>query len=289
MERNKYLGNLAEASIEIGHEIAYVQGGGGNTSVKLDNSKMAIKASGIKLKDMTEDQGFSIVDYSLLNNYLDSPDSDDDRFSKKIATFVVETENRPSIETGFHSLLGKYVIHTHSAFVNVLTCSIEGHEELSRMFPDSIWVKYATPGRDLTIELNKNIPFPLPEEGSIFLQNHGLIVWAFNHEKVIKMHSDISETIKKSLGLTSFLFNKNTFYSPNTNQSEILFPDQAVYTLAEEEMLKSDGAQETIYTYDYILNNINAIGFSPSFLPKEEVNKILDLESEKYRQSIIKQ
>jgi len=288
MERNKFLSNLADASIQIGQEIAYVQGGGGNTSVKLNNSKMAIKASGIKLKDMTQDQGFSIVDYSLLNKYLDSPDSDDDRFSKRIASFVVETENRPSIETGFHSLLGKYVIHTHSAFVNVLTCSSEGHEEVLKMFPNSVWVEYATPGRDLTIELKKNIPFPLPEEGHIFLQNHGLIVWALSHERVIKIHNDISQTIKESLGLTSFLFDKNAFYSPNTNQSEILFPDQAVYTIDEEQMLKSDGAQETIYTYNYILNNINAIGFSPSFLPKDEVNKILDMESEKYRQSIIK-
>ncbi len=288
MERTEYLSNLSKASIKIGQEISYVQGGGGNTSVKLNNSKMAIKASGIKLKDMTQDLGYSIVDYSLLNNYLDSPDSDDDKFSKKIASFVVETENRPSIETGFHSLLGKYVIHTHSAFVNVLTCSTEGYEEILKMFPNSIWVKYATPGRDLTIELKKNIPCPLPEEGSIFLQNHGLIVWALSHEKAIEIHNNISETIKDLLGLTSFLFDSNTFHAPNTNQSEILFPDQAVYTIDEEGVLKSDGAQETIYTYDYILTNIKRIGYSPSFLPKDEVDKILDMESEKYRQSVIK-
>ena len=288
MERTEYLSNLSKMSIKIGQEISYVQGGGGNTSVKLNNSKMAIKASGIKLKDMTQDLGYSIVDYSLLNNYLDSPDSDDEKFSKKIASFVVETENRPSIETGFHSLLGKYVIHTHSAFVNVLTCSTEGYEEILKMFPNSIWVKYATPGRDLTIELKKNIPCPLPEEGSIFLQNHGLIVWALSHEKAIEIHNNISETIKDLLGLTSFLFDSNTFHAPNTNQSEILFPDQAVYTIDEEGVLKSDGAQETIYTYDYILTNIKRIGYSPSFLPKDEVDKILDMESEKYRQSVIK-
>jgi len=274
-------------SIKIGQEISYVQGGGGNTSVKLNNSKMAIKASGIKLKDMTQELGYSIVDYSLLNNYLDSPDSDDEKFSKKIASFVVETENRPSIETGFHSLLGQYVIHTHSAFVNVLTCSTEGYEEILKMFPNSIWVKYATPGRDLTIELKKNIPCPLPEEGSIFLQNHGLIVWALSHEKAIEIHNNISETIKDLLGLTSFLFDSNTFHAPNTNQFEILFPDQAVYTIDEEGILKSVGAQETIYTYDYILTNIKRIGYSPSFLSKDEVDKILDMESEKYRQSII--
>ena len=33
---------------------AYIQGGGGNTSVKLDDRQMAVKASGCKLSDMND-------------------------------------------------------------------------------------------------------------------------------------------------------------------------------------------------------------------------------------------
>ena len=288
MEKNKYLNKLVKVSIEVGNEIAYVQGGGGNTSVKLDNYRMAIKASGINLKDMTESSGFTVVDYSLLNEYLNSKHLDEDRFSKKISSYVVETKNRPSIETGFHSVLGKYVIHTHSAFVNILTCSEEGEEEVLNLFPNSYWVKYATPGRDLTIEVKDSIPDVLPKEGSVFLQNHGLIVWAASSKRAIQIHRDISDCIIKSFGLSDFLFNKSITYAPDRDQTRILFPDQAVYTMASEDILVSDGAQETIYTYEYILENIQKVGLSPLFLPIGEANKLLDMESEKYRQSLVK-
>ena len=70
MEKNKHLRNFSKVSIEIGKRISYVQGGGGNTSVKFNKSQMAIKASGVKLKDITHEQGFSVVDYSMLNQYL---------------------------------------------------------------------------------------------------------------------------------------------------------------------------------------------------------------------------
>ena len=287
MEKNKSLNNLSKASILIGNEVAYVQGGGGNTSVKLNDSIMAIKASGTKLKDVKQDEGFSVVDYSLLNSYLDNPDSEDSIFTKKIASFVVETNNRPSIETGFHSLLGKYVIHTHSVYVNVLTCSVEGKEEILKLFPGCIWVEYATPGRDLTIELKEKIPVSLPQEGCIFLQNHGLIVWADVSHKAVKIHNNISNTIKDKLELEHFFYKEDKNYIPNKNQNQILFPDQVVYTMAGEDIIKSNEAQETICSYDYLIDNIRRISFTPSFLPKKEVRKILDMESEKYRQSLI--
>ena len=46
MEKSKELNNLISLSRDTGQEIAFVQGGGGNTSVKLKNDIMLIKASG---------------------------------------------------------------------------------------------------------------------------------------------------------------------------------------------------------------------------------------------------
>ena len=40
-----------------GERVDYVQGGGGNTSVKFDEKLMAIKASGYTLKETTVDKG----------------------------------------------------------------------------------------------------------------------------------------------------------------------------------------------------------------------------------------
>ena len=69
MEKNDLLESFIRMSLEVGKEVAYVQGGGGNTSVKLSFSQMAIKASGINLKEMSKDYGYSIIDYKALNNF----------------------------------------------------------------------------------------------------------------------------------------------------------------------------------------------------------------------------
>ena len=45
----KYLVNISN---KIGKRCDYTQGGGGNTSVKIDSENMAIKASGSTLKEM---------------------------------------------------------------------------------------------------------------------------------------------------------------------------------------------------------------------------------------------
>lgn len=49
MEKSKSLHELVWLCQKIGRKIDYVQGGGGNISVKLDSQYMAIKASGLGL------------------------------------------------------------------------------------------------------------------------------------------------------------------------------------------------------------------------------------------------
>ena len=123
MEENKHLENLIAMSHEIGSNNAYVQGGGGNTSVKISDNKMAIKASGVQLKDMNFDHGIAIVDFKKVNSYHQNPDLAEDTYGETIKQFALNSEGRPSIETGFHALLGRYVIHSHSVFFNVLLCA----------------------------------------------------------------------------------------------------------------------------------------------------------------------
>ena len=48
----KRLSEFARVSGSVGARADYVQGGGGNTSVKLEGGLMAIKASGFCLKDI---------------------------------------------------------------------------------------------------------------------------------------------------------------------------------------------------------------------------------------------
>lgn len=72
--KSKSLLELVRMCQRIGKRIYYVQGGGGNISVKLDSTLMAIKASGFRLSQITKQEGYVIVDYSKIKNYFDNVD-----------------------------------------------------------------------------------------------------------------------------------------------------------------------------------------------------------------------
>ena len=55
----------------------YVQGGGGNTSVKLAGGKMAIKASGYRLSDVGTEQAYSVLDYQMLRSFYGGHEAKD--------------------------------------------------------------------------------------------------------------------------------------------------------------------------------------------------------------------
>ena len=71
------LANFARVSQSVGARADYVQGGGGNTSVKLAGGLMAIKASGYCLKDIRENKAYAVLDYASLRRfYLESNPAD---------------------------------------------------------------------------------------------------------------------------------------------------------------------------------------------------------------------
>ena len=66
------LAELLEISHAIGSKSDYVQGGGGNTSVKsADGRTMAIKASGTTLGQMSETAGWAELDLAKVLSFFD--------------------------------------------------------------------------------------------------------------------------------------------------------------------------------------------------------------------------
>ncbi|MCL2084901.1 MAG: class II aldolase/adducin family protein, partial [Oscillospiraceae bacterium] len=102
------LKEFARMSQTAGSREDYVQGGGGNTSVKLGDGLMAIKASGYRLRQVTETDGFAVVETETLR------DVTEERGYRPL---------RPSVETGVHALLGAFVLHTHPVYANLALCS----------------------------------------------------------------------------------------------------------------------------------------------------------------------
>lgn len=286
MQEDIKLDNLIRMSHEIGDKIAYVQGGGGNTSVKLDAEKMAIKASGISLKDMSIEQGFSIVNYQKVNKYHCSPDSSEDRYSKSIASFAINNNAKPSIETGFHALLGKYVIHSHSVFLNVLLCAKEGKDLMLEYFPESIWVDYCTPGKDLTLAIKKSLKGREdPFEGLIFLESHGVIVSSRTSRRCLEIHNECNSKVKTLHNLKDFdILNEVNFAKPKN----FLFPDQVIYMSSDQLKAKTKASVETISTAEYLHSSMSDQMLTPRYLSQENVDILNNMQSEKYRKRLSK-
>lgn len=208
------LKELEEISRAVGNCPEYVQGGGGNTSVKLDDRHMAVKASGYNLSDVTAEDGFVIVDYKNIKQYHENVDLSEDRDYEKesgdyVRANVVQFEGlkalRPSVEAGFHSLLRKYVIHTHPVYANLLCCSGKGHSIADDIFRDAgygfVWIPYINPGFMLTIAIKEEIKQYERMHGSFpqvfFLENHGLVVTSETASECINLHNTVNNAIRR--------------------------------------------------------------------------------------------
>lgn len=199
----------------VGRDQAFAQGGGGNTSVKLADGRMLIKASGFALKDVSaRGQGAVIVDHEAVRDCFSGrgparPATEDEavEFVNAHAANLPGQELRPSIEAGFHSFLGTYVMHTHSVYANALNCSAHGEEAVARLGKRFGWrwafVPYATPGRRLTERVRQTLARRTAVTGQtpqvIFLQNHGLIVTADTAAGCVRLHAAVNAKLRALL------------------------------------------------------------------------------------------
>ena len=69
------------------------QAGGGNTSVKLDDRVMLVKSSGFQLADVSENSGYSKIDYRLIEDYFKENLLVDGQSAETAAEQIVLTED----------------------------------------------------------------------------------------------------------------------------------------------------------------------------------------------------
>ncbi len=290
------IADLVFLSQKIGQRLDYVQGGGGNISVKISADLMAIKASGYELKNLTEKDGFAFVNHELVNqgiaDFVDNKNGDDEKFSAvvKSATQVLEgfPNLRPSMETGFHSLLPfTYVVHSHSLYAGVLNCSAQGREIAKKLFPEVLWIGYENPGFEVTEAIARS----LKKRGSpvqiIFLQNHGLIVAADDANQALELHEMVSEKIQNFLKIPTFKLAEIQIFSTSFMRKNVLFPDQIVFGISEE-FAKSEVAAHIFAAYAFILRSVGQAGLEPVFIEQKNIDFVLNMESEKYRKEVAK-
>jgi ribulose-5-phosphate 4-epimerase/fuculose-1-phosphate aldolase len=210
--------NFSRMSMAIGVRNDYAQGGGGNTSLKFDDRMMAVKASGYRLDQIFETSGYVVLDYAMVAEfYKNITDWDDPLLEKEsseiIKKSIIELDgmqiSRPSVEAGFHALLKKAVIHSHSAYASIICCSREGRKIVDDIFCNEegnhIFVPYVNPGFPLTVEIKNEVERFKEKEGRIpgiiFMENHGLIVCHDDHEECVLLHTKVNESIKRYFGI----------------------------------------------------------------------------------------
>jgi rhamnose utilization protein RhaD (predicted bifunctional aldolase and dehydrogenase) len=289
------LNDLVRASRRVGASPAFVQGAGGNTSIKRGR-KMYVKASGFLLRDMAKKKGYVCCDFGAMEAYLKKIPSrkrysqtEEDAFNFFIEQhlFVRESFGVPSIETGTHAVLKAAAIHTHNVYANVFGCMKGGEKYLQEIFKgqDFLYVPYSNPGLALSkalFEEKKKLGQPLP--GIIFLGNHGLLTHADTMDEALRLSLNVNKKLSSFLerrGIKPFSVQRRA-----ADISKHLFPDSVVYSQIDFTALpphKKAVFYEISSVVNYIRSAIKRLGGMPTTIPAVDVRFIKGMGKEKHR------
>lgn len=258
----------------IGMLPEYVQGAGGNISFKGPDGKMLIKASGLDMSNISSSFGLVAVNYLDIASALTSGNEDANRIDHLITLNSPSSNLRASMETGFHTILDRFVLHTHSVYLNVLLCSYEGEEILAELLPEASFIEYCTPGSELAYRVLR-----ARTEQVYLLQNHGIIVHSNDANEVLNMHHSVNQLLIRKFSLPP-LWEENT--EPLVNTKHIYFPDHAVYMNSNKSM-ETQSSQILMRCSQYIAEQQERLKLTPKFLSEEEIKMIINLGAEKYR------
>jgi len=267
----------------VGARTDYVQGGGGNISIKLDEEQMAVKASGVCLKDVEDGKGYCFLNFQKVRNYLTHPAATDDTFSQDVQQFKMGADSsRPSMEAGFHAVLGNTVIHTHSVYVNVFTCSNEGPTQLRTIWPNAFFLDYLNPGRELTLAIRGLVTKEPTGDKIFFLANHGLIISADSPKRAWEIHEDINLKLMEMLNVTTPFNVDYEGVVEDLKDKELLFPDQLIY---HHSSVNEKAYFETLAAWNFISRAMRMKGFSLRKISAQHADSLENMESEKYRKT----
>ena len=222
-ENQAPLSAFARMSQAAGARADYVQGGGGNTSVKLAGGRMAIKASGFRLSDITPQSAYALLDGAAIRSFYMTGEPEqfadvEAAGSARAKECTLSAEGleplRPSVEAGFHSILRAYVLHTHSVYANLACCARDGAEIAKAAFDgaDYTWgmVPYVDPGAKLTFAIRDEIRRVEAGTGRtpsvILMQNHGIIVHDDDPDQCLAIHADANARLAGQFGITGDSF-----------------------------------------------------------------------------------
>ena len=192
---NSLKNDLNELSVFLGDNLDWVQGAGGNTSVK-ENGVLWVKASGYWLSDAQNNNIFVPLDRQTV---LDKIEQGVENLNSARTLGKQYHSLRPSIETTMHALMRhRFVAHVHS--VNVISFAVlKDSKKILNEKLDGInwlWVPYVRPGLPLTkILYSLNVS----DFDVIILANHGVVIGGDTKEEVLDIFERVETRLFRSI------------------------------------------------------------------------------------------
>lgn len=264
-----------------------IQGPGGNTSYKNASGDMYIKASGFRFDEMSVDKGVSAVNYLNLRNYFNlvnpkDKEKDEAEMLQLVSQSILKQASgelfpKPSMETGFHAVLGNYVIHTHSVWTNLVNCRKDKSaiiQQLSETF-NLVQIPFVSPGFGLSYLVTqavKEAERSGKQTPDIFLlHNHGVIAHADDHQKcqnllrnldaaiqsICQISEEYPDTTLKSVDSTWVPLSDYVndmlkhYHCDATFFNQVLFPDQTVFF---NNQIGTKGSEKKIQIENFIIS-----------------------------------
>ena len=213
-EAARYAGDLAlrvYTSRLLGQDPSLVLHGGGNTSVKIQETNLLgqeeeilyVKGSGWDLATI-EEAGFAPVRMAPLLALAKLPSLSDPEMVNQLKTQMTRASApSPSVETILHATLPyKYVDHTHADAVVTVTNTPKGRERIEEIYGDSVVViPYVMPGFDLARFCAERFAAEAGENTlGMVLMNHGIFSFGAtaqeSYERMIELVSRVEEYLQ---------------------------------------------------------------------------------------------
>ena len=284
---NNELTVLKQFSAIFGHSIEYSQGGGTNASAKVGDI-MIIKASGYTLADMIEKKGYVLLSHRPIAHLYTGAVSVGEDESRAVIRQALSKDSllQPSIETGFHSFLHKYVLHLHPLYLNALLCLKNCAPILEELYRDSPYalVDYKRPGHHLSAEVARQIGNSI-----FFLKNHGLIVSGNDADAVIETAQAICAKAKQwvigQTGLAPYVY--TAIPAEPIHKRQFLFPDAVVYLHdLKPGQSRPRNVNEALFAHNALLEMTEKLGERQA-LSDNDVQELIEMEEERYRKTVL--
>lgn len=306
MNDSEAIAEFARISVKFGGDASMVQGAGGNTSVKLSDHAMAVKASGGRLKQMTATSGWVKVPVIIMRDLIargPAVQTFDQKVDDQLVAAIDQATEclwpgaiKASIEASMHALFGKFVVHLHPVELNAVLTAKGGRALLDEILGPNhyLWIEVVPPGYYLGRAIYEAVSGDLTKlTPLVFLASHGVIAHGEDARSVERSLDDL--TNKVSMWLDRKLPGRKAFDATSSWQSELhepeIFPDTVVFRKQAERLseLPADKAAAVAETYAasaFMRAHHRLLGLSSETLPSEVCDYILGMSREKHRQQM---